>query len=142
MQVGGIVIILKIIQFWYCFQWAKNPEMWFSISRRLRLTKAIRNDTHGPLYVFSSSHISFYKIVKKNQWDLQRPCWRHHRGSKIYHLKLGDLKQYLSLFYGSDTFIWPNDLHLSRYQGHTYNFKVVRERKRKIHIDTMFLSEE
>ncbi len=105
----------------------------FSISRRFRLTEAIRNDAHGLLYVFSTSHISFYQIVKKNQWDLRRPCWKHHRGSKIYHLKVGGLKQHFSLFYGSGTFIWSNDPNLIGYQGHIDNCKVTRKKTGKIH---------
>ncbi len=82
------------------FNGPKGQKCDFSIIRRFRLAEAIRNDARGPLHGFFSSHITFYQIVKKNQWGLQRPCLKHHRGSKNYHLKIGDLKQYFPLFYG------------------------------------------
>ncbi len=74
----------------------------------------------------------FYQIVEKNEWDPQRPGWCTLGGSKIYHRKRGVSKQYFCMFFGSSTVVLPYDLHLIEYQGHSDNFKVIREKTIKV----------
>ena len=79
--------------------------------------------------------MSFYEIVKKNEWDPQWPGWCTIGGSKIYHRKKGSFKTVLLYVFGSCTVILPYDLHLIGYQGHTGSFKVIREKTIKVSLD-------
>ena len=86
----------------------------------------------GSHYIFSSSYMLFYQIMKKNECDSQWPRWYPLGGSKIYHLKRGVSKQYFFIFLASGTMFLPYDLHLIGYQGHTNRFKVIREKTIKV----------
>ena len=74
----------------------------------------------------------FYQIVKKNEWDPQRPGWCTLGGSKIYHRKRGVSKQYFCMFLGSSTVVLSHNLHFIGFQGHTDSFKVIREKTIKV----------